>query len=415
MDIRVTQAEDAPWTCKATAMLMAGALLCQTAGFLFWLPDRQVFYYVAAVLSLMYVISGGLHLDRRYFIFLLILGLNAYLLPIDPVFNARIRFSFFAMIMLVCSPLISNGRAIVFRQHVFKYLLIGMIPLVLGSFICFFADINLMPYNRRELQIELFADYETKGGRFSGLFAHSMTLGPIAALVALLFYVRYQQEDRHLWLMSFLVAAVATVMSASRAAILGLVLSITGVVLFSRNASKHNKRLIVIACVGALALAPIADRVTAGVINKQKGRIEENDGDLNSRSGKFDARLNEFASSPIWGIGFASVDGMYDVYNPINGQIEPGTSHLAVLSMTGLMGFVAYCGVLLHAYRCVRRQNSQRALFLEACFLAFFVHMWFEGYVFGAGGILCFLFWLVISQCIDSRYAAKGSGRAFCK
>lgn len=39
-------------------------------------------------------------------------------------------------------------------------------------------------------------------------------------------------------------------------------------------------------------------------------------------------------------------------------------------------------------------------------FLALFaVHMFAEGYVFAAGGFLCFILWLVVGVCYDRKYS----------
>lgn len=405
-NITILQTEGATMGCKFIAMLMVGALIVQTAGVFFWLPNTQLLYYVAAILSVLYILTGGIKIDTRFMIFLLILGVNAFLVPIDPIFNSKVRFAFFAMVMIVCSPLIKTARAIIFRQYVFKYLLLFLCPLVVGSFACFFLGINMMPYNRLvigEMMTEYLTDYESSGGWFSGLFAHSMVLGPISAFVALLFFIRYQQTPSKFYLFLFLLAAGTTVISSSRAAVLAMVAPIGYMLFISKSESKNKKRIISLLLIGAIISLPIAGRVLQGIINKQEARMEQNDGNLNSRSGKMEIRLKEWTSSPIWGVGFSSVDTMLDSAG-IDGQVEPGTSHLAVLSMVGLLGFIAYFSILLYAYKTVKNKPDPRAQFVLALFIAFFFHMWFEGYVFGAGNVLCFLFWLVLSQCFDYRF-----------
>lgn len=314
--------------------------------------------------------------------------------------------------MVVCSPLIKTQRAIVYRQYVFKYTMLAMILLGVGSFLCFFLGINMMPYNRGQfVDMELFLEYESIGGLFSGLFAHSMTMGPISASVAIIFFVLYQKYNKKIFMALFFCSTLAVVMSASRSALLALVIPIFYITFFVSNGSKSKKRILELLFVGILLVVPLTERVFTGLVNKQMSRLEQNDGKLNSRNEKFQARLNEFYDSPLWGIGFTSIDERYDKQN--KGQIEPGSSHLAVLSMTGLIGMYSYIIVLLYAFNTTRKSNDSRALMLQGLFIVYFAHMWFEGYIFGAGGILCFMFWLVISQCFDYKYFARNGNSVF--
>lgn len=410
--INLIQTEPVPKTCKFIAMILVMALTIQVSGFMFWLSYVQPLYYLSITFVLLYVLGAGIKVDGRFLTFMIILGLNALLLPTNPIFESKARYVFFAMVMIVCSPLIKTKRAILLRQYTFKYTMLAMIPLAIGSFFCFFLGINMMPFNRRNItDISMFLEYESRGGLFSGLFAHSMTMGLISALVTVIFFVAYQKYGKKIFMIMFFCAALAVVMAASRAALLALFISLFYVTIFVSNTSKNKKRIIGLLLVGVLFVSPFIERTFTGIINKQKSRLEHNDGKLNSRDDKFQARLNEFYDSPLWGIGFAAIDEHYDVQN--SGQIEPGSSHLAVLSMTGLIGMCSYLIVLLYAFNTIRRSNDYKAMMLQGLFMVYFVHMWFEGYIFGAGGILCFLFWLVISQCFDYKYIKRNESSVF--
>lgn len=391
--------------CKFLAMCMTMVVMAQISGFMFWFPYIQPLYYLFIVLISFYILGDRIYLDGRVLAFLIILCINAFLLPTDPVFESKARYGLFLMVMIVCSPMIKTKRAIILRQYMFKYIMLSMIPLVVGSFFCFFLGINLMPYNIRNVaNINVFGEYESQGGLFSGLFDHSMTMGPVSVLVAIIFFIAYQKYSKKIFMVIFFCSAFAVVMAASRAALLSLIVSLFYIIFIAVNTSKYKKRIIGLLLVSILFSAPFAERAFTGIVNKQKDRLEYNDGKLNSRDNKFQARLNEFYDSPLWGIGFATIDERYDFQ--YNGQIEPGTSHLAVLSMSGIIGLVAYIIILLYAFNKVRRSNDFRALMLLGLLIAFFVHLWFEGYVFGAGSALCFMFWLVISQCFDYKFTA---------
>lgn len=197
-------------------------------------------------------------------------------------------------------------------------------------------------------------------------------------------------------------------MAASRSALLGVAVAILFSLFFMKsNVNGSKKRIIIILCISALVAMPIADRVFAGVLNKQEQRKEQG-GALSSRQSKFDCRIDEFMKSPLLGVGFVSVDpDGNDEYNPVTGQVEPGTSHLAVLSMTGLLGMFAYTLLLLNAYKTSKRDNSPNAQFVMLLLVAMFTHAWFEGYVLSAGGFLSMTYWMIVGQNIDCKYITE--------
>ncbi|MCF0199092.1 MAG: hypothetical protein HUK02_07180 [Bacteroidaceae bacterium] len=403
LDSKLLEVEECSRTCRFFALLMSLSLLWQVAGFMFWFPFPQDLYYAAVALCFLYIIVGGIRFDIRFLLFTIVLGLNAFLVSTNPVFSASTRFLFFALVLVVASPLIKTKRASLFRQHVFKYTFIGLLPMVVGSFLCFFIGVNFMPYFRLvggEVYQEYLTDYESVGGVFSGLFTHSMILGLVAALWSAVLFIRYQQKSNIYSLLLFLVAASASLLAASRSAVLALMVAIFYTV-YAIKETRDTKKLIIYGGLCMLAMMPVSDRILQGIVNKHEARIEASGGRINSREEQMMGRWEEFVSSPLWGIGFASVASKHAV--GADGQIEPGISHLTVLSMTGIIGFLAYLSILVYAVKGVRNKPHPRAQVLMALFIVFFVHMWFEGYIFGAGAYSCFLFWLTISQCFDYR------------
>lgn len=403
--IEILSVDPAPKACRRFALLMAAVMIFEVAGFTFWFPYKAILHIVGLCVSLLFVIGGGQKCNGLIAIFIAICGLNAFLLPIPPVFQSANRFLLFVLAMSVCSPLIQTSRAILFRKCLFNYFCIGISPLVIGSFFCFFGGINLMAYNVRYeglISETMLNNYQSSGGTFSGLFGHSMMLGPLAAVVSLMFFVMYiQNKNKNLMAMS-LIAMATTVLSASRAAVLCLVVAIMFIAFFMKGSGHIRKNIMAIGCIGAICMIPLSDQVFAGIINKQE-KYEKN-GSVNSREEKYDARIKEFSQDPLLGIGFASVDPRYDVYNPHSGQIEPGTSHLAVLAQTGLLGFVPYLMILFYSLKNTLDDRRLRAVFIGATFIALTIHMFFEGYVFGAGGVLCIFFWLTVAQAFDIHF-----------
>jgi O-antigen ligase len=88
---------------------------------------------------------------------------------------------------------------------------------------------------------------------------------------------------------------------------------------------------------------------------------------------------------------------------PSTGTIETGSSWLAVLSMTGILGFIPF-GIII--YKSVKRVWSKRRTNIEAClylglivFLS--IHMLVEGFILAGGSVLCFIAWIIISCCYE--------------
>lgn len=392
------------------AILTAFSVCLLVTGFLFMIPGKQNLYYAACALSLVYLIGkGGIKINSRMLLFYAIILINVLILPIDPMFRSQQRALFFIFVTLVCSPALTTQTAMAYRERVFKYALIGFSILTVLSFFCFFLGINMMPFNR-EGSMALYDDYQNVGGKFSGLFNHSMIFGPISALVSLVYFNLYLKHSDRIWLVLFFLSAMACLFSASRAALLGMGLGIFFVIFKSKNARFtyiSNRKIGSLILFASLAIIPFADVAFKGVLNKMK-ITQEMFGGYSSRDRKFERRMYEFQESPIMGVGFASIDVRSgDGYNPETGQIEPGTSHLAVLSQTGLIGMLSYLILLFGALAIIKRKSSINAYIACALFWFFFGHGWGEGWIFAPGGMICFMFWLSLAQCYDLDYKEK--------
>lgn len=393
----------APFIGKALAWLMAVGSVGAVCGFMPF--GMQSVYFVAVVLSFGYILTGGIRFNGKYFALYIVLILNVLILPIDSVFNSKMRLLLFTVVTMVVSSAFITKRAVVFRNMVFKNVLILCSILVPISCLCRFLGLN---YARMVVSSDMnMQEQITSTGLFGGLFQHSMMLGPIAAIVTITFFFSYQSYgQKKIYIVLFIMSALACFFSASRGAVLSLVVPIL-FALFSRkveqSAKKSAKVIILVSC---LAILPFAGSVFSGVVEKQQRNVEMGS-TFGSRDDKFRFRWNEFLSSPIMGIGFASIDPMGgDIYWP-DGTIEPGSSHMAVLSMTGLSGIICYFLIILFAYNCVRNEDGTNAKFKKALLIAMLLHACWEGYVFSGGGFLCLLYWIIVGQAIDHKYLKK--------
>lgn len=384
---------------KLLAWFMAISSVGAVCGFLpYWL---QTAYFGATALSFGYVLSGGIHFNSRFFALYIVLALNVLILPIDPVFNAKMRLLLFVIVTMVVSSAITTKRAVVFRNLVFRDLVILCSFLVPASCLCKFVGLNFV---RMNVQGMTMAQQVNQTGLFGGLFQQSMMLGPIAAIIAIVFFFAYQScSKKRIYIILFIMSALACFFSASRGAVLSMVVPIIFAILSRQGdaGTKKNTRTIVI--VAILAILPFADNVLNGVMEKQQRNVEMGS-TFGSRHDKFTYRWSEFNSSPLMGVGFASIDpNGGDDYGE-DGTIEPGSSHMAILSMTGIVGVSCYLALILFAYCCVKGENDTNARFRKALLIAMLLHGCWEGYVFSGGGFLCLLYWIVVGQVIDYKY-----------
>lgn len=124
-----------------------------------------------------------------------------------------------------------------------------------------------------------------------------------------------------------------------------------------------------------------------------------------SRTALWNARLEEFSSSPLWGIGFG-VTGIGDKAR--TGRAETGSGWLIVLSQTGIIGFTFALLLLKKAILPLKiiRKNPRMALY-TALLIYMSLHTLFEAYIFQSGWYLCFVFWLTVSILDDYRKYGK--------
>ncbi len=248
-------------------------------------------------------------------------------------------------------------------------------------------------------------------GDFTGVMGHSMILGPIAGYVAVLSLVRLMSRGSLLWIIplanAWFVAMLASSRSALAAAAFGTFVIIT------LNLRRHILLTsAILAATTALAIAPdtsltlvaqfLPNSMTEGLANKSWN---------NSREMHWNARWEEFLSSPIAGVGFASAwDGAAGV-DEETGSVEPGSSYIAILSMTGCIGVAASVAFALSfIYRVLRSWHkiaSSNRLCIGGLAAFWFVHLGAEGYVYAVGSLLSVTLWLWLG-CLNDDLCALG-------
>ena len=243
-------------------------------------------------------------------------------------------------------------------------------------------------------------------GLFGGLINHSITLGIISGIaICGLLYVTIRKSWKYLFLIFPCLCSIF--FAASRGALIATICSVIIMLLFScKNYLLRKKvfKLLLIAIPVLLYL--IANTNVLEGINQKNS---SNTGNLlSSREYKYTARIEEFKSSPILGVGFCAIDDNgNDSFNEETGGIEPGTSWLALLSMTGLIGFSLFIYIYIGCFKILITADTNNSLLLVGLLSYFGVNMFSEGYILSAGSPLCFLLWLVIGCSVDLLFIKK--------
>lgn len=375
------------------ALSLAFCEVAQTVGFLPFTVniDITLSVMILSILgtSLLYKTS----ISGFSIVFILYLALNVYVTNPPAVFRSWERLFLFILLFATVGPMFENKASRFFRATCLNILLVINAALAIFSFFCYFAGINYFAN---------FNNFVYGVGRFGGLYVHSMLLGPMAGLSSCFILWIFLRKRKTIVLVPFCLCVGALLFSASRAALLSTIIGCLVMPFISSKMTKAIKILIILGIAGTCTF-PLWEDALSGIEQKNAGN--EKLGQYGSRTQKFNARLDEFKKDEIFGIGFASIDPKTgDEFNTRTGQNEPGSSWLATLSMTGIIGFMFVAVLMLKAF--FRAKNSSMAYGpLAASLLAWFaVHMLFEGYIYAAGGPLCFILWLSISVAFDLKY-----------
>ncbi len=373
--------------------LFSGLVIARVLGFN--VGPVELVANVVFILLAVKLMASRIRFDNLLLCFLLYIPISLIIADPNPVFNSWMRYGFFVLLLLVVSPLLQNAKARYFRSRVFKASLFFCILIAAVSFVCYFLGINMMrnTYSGGEL------DYvQNTAGTFGGLTSQSMLLGPISgvALVACT-YVALQSGKKVFWGLAVMCAG-SLLFAASRSSLIATVLAEICLFYFSsKNKGLVLKRFLLVLLVSASTI-PFWGGALEGITAKNKGSIESGV-NLDSRGEKWSFRIEEWKSSPLFGIGFVAVSDR-DNYT-LDGGIEPGSSWLALLSMTGIFGFLFFVVLFFRGIkRSLLRQTPMGAL-VGSLLVLLGVHMFAEGHIFSGGSYLCFLVWLVLGSAID--------------
>lgn len=373
------------------ALLICGNLIGLTSG-----VPSIITAGTSVCIAFFYLRRGG-NIDYPMLLFLIYLPIELLLANPDFRFHSWERMAMFSMMMVSVSPLVQSEYARRFRLHILQILIIVIVAASICSFFCYFMGVNLMFRNNTN-------EYMGIAGHFGGLFNHSMKLGPMASLASMfLTYKAFVTKRKWLFVLSS-ICACAVLFSASRGSFVAL---IGGTIFLMYKYSKDRSHLmrIILTTIVLLAITyPVWSEAMAGLEKKQADNVRMG-GTFTSRTAKWINRISEFKSSPLWGIGFSSIDpNTHEYWNKAKGIIEPGTSWLSILSMLGMVGFTLFMIIFKKAYTSVLNSTNNHCILLYSFLIFFSIHMITEGYIFAAGNPVCIFFWLLLACCYDTKY-----------
>lgn len=365
--------------------------------FLAPLPHSSVVYYALLIILAGLAVIKNQAISNTAILFLTVCTLSIFLGNADPLFRSWERLGLFALLLMAYFPIFQSDYFDALRLRSFPIMLLVVFITSIGSFIGYFWGINYMGKNAKTLN-----SIDTVGW-FGGLTYQSMMLSPICAIAltsliwALIEWAETKQEK-------IIVAGAAfaslccMMLTASRG---GNAAGVAGValVLFLKYRKQIGKMIQMAMAISVLAmvLSPVYMPYADKVLSKQR-RNEVAGGTFSSRESRWGHRWKEFSEYPVFGYGFCAVDtDNHGEYMPSTGIVEPGSSWLAILSMTGIVGTVCFiillwstASKLYHEYK---SEDDPWALLHLGILTVFAVHFIAEGYVFAGGGALCFLFW----------------------
>jgi len=239
-------------------------------------------------------------------------------------------------------------------------------------------------------------------GHFAGLMNQSMMLAPIASMGGLYAFYRFIEEPKGrkkmIFLTFFIFSAFDVILAASRTALIAFSLSFSIFLFF--NKFKFRGVVLLGLIVGTIFLASGMDDEMS---NTQENSILSDmlsRGTKNTREALWEDRINEFKSSPIFGVGFASQSNVLSdkIDEKMGGRIEPGSTYLMVASMTGLLGASI---LLFFFFRMIMSRDFWYRVAIKeryklATFIFFAIHFIAEGYIYSSGSLLAATFWLLV-------------------
>lgn len=335
-------------------------------------------------------------------VFLIACALSIFVGNPPAFFKPWLRLGLFTLVILAVFPVFSNPKLTRYRRTLLYYS-IGICTFIgVTGVLCYLAGINYMAILRDETR-----DIDTVGW-FGGLAPHSMMLGPCGAIgtVTMAWLALRTSKPTFykilFWVASFM-SFLSTLLSASRSASIASIVGFA-LLLFIKNKGKIHKFIGIGIVLAGLLIAtfPYYEKFAAPVLTKQQNNELAGGSTFSSREDRWNHRLEEFESSPVFGIGFASLStDAIGEYVEDTGGVEPGSSWLAILSMTGIVGGLSFILILFPTFfklyrEAIHSPSGSIPMLVASLIGVFAVTMCAEGYILAGGSFFCYFIWLLL-------------------
>ena len=361
-----------------------------------WFP--QFMYYIAFALILYKMRKFPMQSCGKTTMFYVFIAFLWFSTAINMVLDLRLVL--FSAVLYMAAPRLS------IKWHLYKIRLMycifsGFGIATLANLYAKFSGINLVYVDELGMAMGRVAE-------FSGFCSHSMWTSCAAAL-STLFFVSMAFRDtkksgiKKLVFFGMILASLyVTMIGASRSAFF-LSLACSILIIWMQSKSFAVVRNLVVVGVAAVAFAPFLIKNSEAMQNKKNGL--EITTKNTSRDELWSQRMEEFRSSPIWGIGFAAHGvGM----NKQVGRNESGGSFISVLAQTGIVGFIFIIAIWAAAILFPKQIGSDyNTILFYASFVFMSIHSILEGYMFQAGWYLCLIIWFVVGLMIEHKMMRK--------
>jgi hypothetical protein len=358
-----------------------------------FLPISSILVQVSLYGTLVLIILmsfRGVNVEWRMLLFIIFAGISLILSDADARYNAPVRFMTWILLISAVGPLLYNNILIRFRSKLFEttlyvFMLIGGV-----SFLYWVAG---LPNLGR--------------GHFTGIMSHSMLLAPMTSLGGIYAFYRFfhalSLRARYIYFLFFIFNVLSVLLAASRSAFVGLVIGFLILLFFTKF--KYKKFLMIIIALFAFGMAANMTEADENISNNNSSELlseMEKRGMENTRESLWRDRIVEFKAHPVFGVGFASQDDklLVGAKGSKEGQVEPGSTYLMILSMTGIAGTLA---MLFFLSKLLLSRNFWRVMtrseqYKLASFAFFSVHFLAEGYLFASGSLMAFVFWTLVGS-----------------
>jgi len=356
-----------------------------------WFP--QFMYYIAFALILYKMRKFPMRSCGKttlFYVFIAFLWLST---TINMVLDLRLVL--FSLVLYMAAPRLS------IKWHLYKIKLLycifsGFGIATLANLYAKFAGINLVYIDEYSLD---------RVAEFAGFCSHPMWTSCAAAFSTLFFTsMAFRDEKRRSKMVKYayfamiLVSLYVTMIAASRSAFF-LSLACSLLIIWVQSKSFAVVRNLVIVGLTAVVFAPFLMKNSQAMMNKKNGL--EITTENTSRDELWAQRMEEFKSSPIWGIGFAA-HGVGA--NKQVGRNESGGSFISVLAQAGIIGILFIVAIWVAAILFPRQIGTDyNTILFYAAFVFMSIHSILEGYMFQAGWYLCLIIWFVIGLMIEHK------------